>query len=452
MTAVPLGVSSYARQTGKQPEILLVNMFVEKDPTNLVDQLVRLQRPGLVSFMEVGSGPIRGILHQSGTLGGDYFTVSGNQLYRGFAALGAIAGTGRVTMAANDIRVLIATGGVLYSYTEADGLTVVVTPDDIPISSVEYLNAYFILTQADSDRFYWIAPGEVDPDALSFASAEYAPDNLVRVKRLGDELWFFGVETTEVWVPTGVAASPFQRVSGRLYDKGCLSADTICSLDNTLFWVGSDGIAYRADSTPMRISDNAMEERIRLGGDLSAWVYAMDGHTFWNLTIAGTGTFPFDVSTQAWVQFSTYGRTEWQAWVGVQGSDGVIAGDDTEGVLWRLDSTVSNDNGAVITREMTGGVEIIGKPQRCDSLSLRAIAGWGSLTDEPTLQIRWSDDGGNTWSSWLEVGMGLQGQYWKEVVVRRLGLMRAPGRLFHLRLTDDFVFRVQYCRINEAFG
>ena len=452
MTAVPLGISTYKRTVGRQAEILLVNMFVEKDPTNLVDQLVRLQRPGLVEHLTVGTGPIRGLLRQSGTLGGDYFTVSGTALFRAETNLGVILGTARVSMAANDVRVIIATGTTAYSYTEATGLVEVVMPDDVPVSSVEYLNGYFILTQADSDRYYWIAPGETDPDALSFASAEYAPDNIVCVKRLGDELWLFGDETTEVWVPTGDNDAPFQRVPGRLYDKGAASADAVVPGDNTLIFAGSDGIVYRCDNQPVRISDNGIEERIRLGGALTAWQYAMDGHTFYCLNIADQGTFPFDISTQTWVEFNTYGRTGWQAWLGLQGPDGVIAGDDTTGTLWRLDTTVSTDDGEPMIREMTGGVEIIGKPQRCDAFSLRAIAGWGSLTDEPTMQLRWSDDGGNTWSSWREIGMGLEGEYWKQVVIRRLGLMRAPGRLFHLRLSDPFVYRVQYARLNEAFG
>jgi hypothetical protein len=63
--------------------------------------------------------------------------------------------------------------------------------------------------------------------------------------------------------------------------------------------------------------------------------------------------------------------------------------------------------------------------------------------------MRFSDDGGNLFSSWIDAKLGLQGQYNKNLVWRSLGIMRQPGRIFEFRCTDDTVFRASYCRANE---
>lgn len=460
MTAVPLGLSNYVRKLGRTPPVILKNMFVEKDPTNLVDGYVRLQRPALTQFAAIGTGPVRGIFKQLGTFDGDFLALSGTILYRVTEAavqtvIGSVVGTKRAQFAASPARCLIVAGGNCYS---TDGVTVsrLVMPNNIAVRSVAYINGYFVLVQDASQRFYWIAPGQTAPDALSFASAENSPDNIQRVEHIGDELWFFGEgDSTEVWVPTGNLDLPFQRVEGRLYDQGCCNRDTVAKLDNTLFWVGSDSVVYRADTVPTRISDNSIEELI-FGEDaanLRAWSMQFQGHEFYCLTIGASGTLVFDVSTGTWGEFTSYGRPSWRAHVGAQTSGNlIVAGDDELGILWRLDPEASNDNGVLLEREIMGGVGLVGNPQACGSFSVLAATGWGNHNppgDSPVLQMRFSDDAGNTWSNWYDMPLGARGQFGREVAVTRLGTIRAPGRLFHLRMTDDAILRVNYARINE---
>ncbi len=52
----------------------------------------------------------------------------------------------------------------------------------------------------------------------------------------------------------------------------------------------------------------------------------------------------------------------------------------------------------------------------------------------PTLQLRYSDDNGNTWSSWLTANIGASGEYQEDVVFYRLG--RSKNRIFEFRCTD----------------
>lgn len=471
MVAVPLGQSSFKRRLGRSAEILLTNMFLEKDPTNFIDGFVRLQRPGLAPWQIVGTGPIRGLYQESGVFNGDYLVVSGQQLYRvtqGAVAtlLGAVNGTDPVVIDASKTRALIATGTICYS-TDGTTITQVNVPDidgvPSPILSVAFINEYFLLTVNGAQHIFWLAPGDVDPDALNFFSAEYGPDNLQRVARISDQIFFFGDGTIEVWIPGTDVNLPFQRVQGMLFDKGCASAYTVAALDNTLFWVGADRVVYRAETGPIQISNPAIEEHIREAdpAQMRAWAFARDGHTFYVLTIMGVGTFVYDVYAAAvsglgWCVFSSYGMPIWAAHLGAQANGiQVIAGDAVSGQLYLLDSDRSNDNGQPFVREITGGVPVIGPPVPSDSFSVFVATGWAPINGpaaKPSLAMRYSDDGGQTFSSWLLLPLRLQGQYGEEVTVYRLGEIPPPGRIFTLRMTDDTLYRISYARMNEPLS
>lgn len=460
MTVIPLGLSTYKRTDARTPEILLKNMLVEKDPTNLVDGWVRIQRPAIKAFATVGDGPIRGMLKQKGTFNGDFLVVSGGELWRvtegaSKSKLGDIGGVSRVQMAASATRCLIATGDICYS-TDGVTVTTVHMPDDLPVFSVEYINGYFLLSITGSQHIYYMAPGEVDPDALSFFSAESSPDNVVCLKRIGDEFWAFGDSTVEPFTPTGDADLPFSPIQGRVYEKGCANRDTVVEMDNTLFWVGADKIAYRGDNVPIRVSDNGIEEKLRRADAalLRAWAFEWTGHTIYCLTIGDEGTYYYDVASQQWGQFSTYARTIWRCHLGAQTSGSlVVAGDDRTGDLWQLTQDQANDAGEPLIREITGGAPVNNAlGEHCGSLSVYVATGWANLNppaNDPVLEVRYSDDGGNTWGNWIQMPLRGRGQFTGEIGLFRLGMMYPPYRVFHFRMSEDTVFRISYAKVND---
>jgi len=454
MPEIPLGTSSKNRRTTWTPNVRSVNMLVEQSVTNRFNGVDHIQRPGLVRFSTVGSGPIRGVFRQAGTFDGDFVVVSGEDLFRidmsgSETLLGGVPGVLRTSTAATLTRVIVASDGLAYS-TTGGAVTEIVMPDSRPVSSVAQLNGYFVLTELGSARFYWIAPGETDPDGLSFATTESSPGDILKVERVGDELWFFKEEGIEVWIPTGEADLPFQRVPGRNYDKGCRNRDSICRFDNSVAWVGNDGLVYRAAESPQRFSDNSLEEQIRKSdaASLRAWSFANDGHTLYCLT-TNLGTWAFDALSSQWSEFQSHDRPFWRAHVGDTGDTFVVAGDDELGVVYRLDADASNDDGAPMTRIVTGGVPVVGQPERCDSFSLYATTG---TAVDPELyakvRISWSDDM-ETYADWQDVSIGRQGNYWRPVRINRLGSMRYPGRLFQVKVTDDVVVTVSAAAYNE---
>lgn len=454
MPNLPLGMNAKKRRSAWTPEIQVVNMIAERSETNAYGGFDHIQRPALTPFATVGSGPIRGVYRLAGSFGGDFFVASALEWYRVTSAgtptlLGTLSGTDLVIQAASQTRILAAAGGIVRSYS-GGAVTTVVIPDGRIIYSVAHLNGYFILTELDTARFYWIEPGQTDPDALSFATTESSPGAILKVERVGDELWFFKQEGVEVWAPTGDPDLPFQRQAGRNYERGCRARDTVCRFDNAVAWVGNDGMVYRADNSPVRISDHALEEQIRLSatGLLSAFSYIVDGHEMYVLRME-QGSWAYDASTQLISQFESYGRQQWRVQVGDFDTESPVVGDDTTNQLYRLDPTVANDNGQPMTRIISGGVGVVGAPQRWDNLTIYATT--GTATDPnlfPNMRIAWADDG-ETYGDFHDVPVYQQGNYWKPIRLNRLGIARYPGRLVRLQMTDDAIWTVSGAAVNE---
>ena len=105
MTTVPLGLGAFKRNFAGEPDIRMVNRFMEENPTNLREHASILSRPGtkkLAYFTPNSStGVIRALYSKPGLFKSDLFVVSGENLYRHTSSgsiiqiAGVITGTGR---------------------------------------------------------------------------------------------------------------------------------------------------------------------------------------------------------------------------------------------------------------------------------------------------------------------------------------------------------------------
>ena len=453
MSDVQFGTGAYKRQVGGLPELRTINSFVEKSPASPTGHVL-IGRPGLTAYASVGTSPVRGVFAQPGTFGGDPVAVAGTALYRNGASLGTVAGSSRVSFGGDGLEMIVATGTALYR-TDGAAVYPVTFPDAAGVSIVAYLGSYFLAARAGSQKFYWsnLLDGATW-QALNFSSAERDPDNLIGMSVVADELWLFGERTTEVWYQGGDATAPFSRAQGRLYSRGCRSRDTIAKADNTVFWVGDDGIVYRGDSVPLRVSDFGIEERIARStiGDLRAWAFAFEGHTFYSLT-ATEGTFVYDAASGEWCEFASYNRTGWRAHVGTQLGDGrIIAGDDTTGQLWLLDRNALTDGSDPISRLFSTAIPAGGGGFSLDSIVLDMSTGGAAIAASPVVEMRRSRDGGRTWGDWRQASVGAQGEYQRRVAFRRLGHVNEPGIVMEFRMTDAAPWRISRVRANDASG
>lgn len=464
MVTIPLGNIDWQSPDQNIPELKLHNMYLAENPAS-PDGLSRVSRPTLNFEVIVGTGPIYGIWQQDGCFAGDWLVVSGTTLYRVnrvtkvVTTIGEVGTVGYCQFAGTSDRAIIVRNGIAYS-TDGVALTSIEFPDDIPgapavplIQSVAVINSYFIVTIKGTQRFYWIAPGEVNPDPLNFASAERLPDNIEAVAIVSDEIWFIGSQGPEVWAPTTDVDLPFQRINGRVYSDGTISRDSVVNAVSgsqpCLIWCTPEGSVVMAQGGVRRIANESVEEALKGAINPRAWVFRTNRHDFYVLT-TNKFTYVYDITRGEWSRWDTYEQDVWYAHLGLQDRGVPYAGSSVDGKIYRLVEG-TDDDGLSVVREVSGLVVNPGKPLQCSSVLAVVNSGWSASYDyEPRLELRWSDDFGATWSEYVYLGLGVKGQYWKSAIFRSLGLIPQGSRIFEFRFAEKARFRIDYANMNEV--
>lgn len=446
MPAVPLGLQAYERKRSVQPETRLVNLIVEKDESGASpDQTMRLQRPGLVKLHEIEGKPVRGLYQSDGVLSNQLIIVAGDTLYLSDGAnletIGVLPDDGDTArINATFERIGIVTAGEFWTY-DGEELVQIELPDDRVAIDLDVINSYFVLI-TEPGQFYWLPPGADEFDALDFATAEALPDGLKAVRRVRDDVFMFGSQSIEVWQSTGDANSLYQRAPGRLIDRGVHSRETVALFDNSVVFVGDDGLVYRLSDVPKRISTNGIEERIAARTDLcSAQSFTSEGHLFYVLTIPGEGTFAFDASTEIWSEFASHGLPVFRGQHAFDCALGALCG-DSSGKVYRFDANAVTDDGAPIERLVSGTVHTGAKPIANASFSAHI-----GLSDEATIQLRWRD----ARSDWSQPRTVTVREGSEIVDFYRLGATRGAYRHFELSCVDPVMLRISGAVANEAW-
>lgn len=455
---IPLGNASYDR--ADLPRVSLVNLSYETNPSNLEDQVSLIPRPRLNLFGTAGSGPINGIYRKGGVLdlvgnSGKVFVLSGNQLYKldqttgaTILNLGTVEGTAsRMSAEGNESALVLACGTKVYS-TDGSTLTQISFPDSQNVFAVDTLNSYFLFC-GEAGKFYWSAIGGTTVSALDYATAESQPDVLMTLKVIGDELWLFGRLSIEVWQPTGNLDLPFQRISGRIFGIGITARDTCQKLNvngvDKVAWMGTDRRIYMTNPNPQRISTPWLEEKLRTVGASTPYAatYSWNGHDYYILHIVGDGSFAYDMTTGLWDEVTSFNHPNFRGACSATGINAQpLLGDDTTGKIWQMVDTQSTDDTDPVIFEWTGMLEVVGAPVRCNNLSLDVATGkTTSPTDDPMVQMSWSDDLGEAFEDGEDVPLGRQGERNERVMWTQLGQLRRPGRLFRFRTTEPVTVR-----------
>ncbi|MCR4301597.1 MAG: packaged DNA stabilization protein, partial [Sulfuricaulis sp.] len=309
----------------------------------------------------------------------------------------------------------------------AAGTLTEITDPDFPsgVKRATYQDGFFCVAGDGTQRFYINFSPNVGTswDGLDFASAEGSPDHTIGIISDHRELWLFGERSAEVWVNTGNSDFPFERSGNAFIEHGCAAAGTIAKIDNTVFWLGSDasgaGIVWRADGyTPLRVSTHAIEKAIAgyTISDATAFTYQQEGHSFYVLTFpTDSKTWVYDAATQlwherAWRDPSTNELYRWRPACHCYFNREHLVGDYADGRVYSLDLDTYTDDGDPIKRiRATAATEHEQKRVFYNSLTIDMETGVGLASGQgsaPLLMVRWSDDGGHTWTSGTTVGIG----------------------------------------------
>jgi len=457
-----LGGSYLARSTNAAAS-RCVNLFPEAVSEGGKEAGYLLRAPGLELKLVVGTGPIRGLWsRKSGT--GSFYVVSGDKFYvltslTGPATeAGTVSGTGPVSIADNGVQLFIACNGPSYIYNTSTETFQQITDPDFPgAGTVYYLDGYFVFNEPGTQRI-WVTSllegTSVDP--LDFASAEGSPDGVVALAVDHRELWVFGTDSIEVWYNAALPDFPFARIQGAFNEIGCAAPYSVAKLDNTLFWLGADsrgtGIVYKnAGYSGVRISTHAIEFAIQgysIISDAVAYTYQQEGHAFYVLTFpTANTTWVYDVATGSWHEragFASGEFTRHRSNCHCNFNGTTLVGDFENGNIYVFSLDVFQDGGTTQKwlrswRALPTGHNNLKRTAQ-HSLQLDVEAGIGLSTgqgSDPEVMLRWSDDGGHTWSNEHWNKLGKIGEYGYRTIWRRLGMTeRLRDRVYEVSGTD----------------
>lgn len=412
----------------RYPEVTLVAGARAKAP------LVLKRTPGLASFASVGNGPIRAIFYQDERC----FAVSGAEFYEVDAAgMGTLRGP--VASNANPAQIssngtagnqlMVISGGLGYIYSlTANTLTPIADPD-FPANVVMggFVDTYFVVLAYNSRQFNFSA----SENGLAWAPADVqeksqTSDNIRAMVIDRKLIYLLGSKYTEPWGNTGDALETFAPAQEPI-QHGIGSPWSAVCINNTIAWVGEDehgaGQAWMMQGyTPVRFSNNAVEARWRAYGSLrnaTAYGYQEEGHTFYVVTFPDKGTWAYDFGSQMWHRRVRMVKGEEEPHLArchAYAFDKHLVGSRLDGTIYEQSISYLDDAGATILRRRRSPHLSGGRPLNVARFRLLCQTGIGLTSgqgSDPQVLMRYTVDGGRTWSDSLWDSIGKIGDYEK---------------------------------------
>lgn len=501
----PILGSSYVVRSPNAADARMVNLYPEVIPEGGKEPAYLQRCPGMELIATVGTGPVRGLYNFKNDLyvasGSEFFKVTPAIT---ITKLGDITGSGPVSIADNGTQIFLACNPDGYIYNSNTNVFQQITDPDFPGAvTVGYLDGYFVFNEPNSQRI-WVTQllDGLSIDPLDFASAEGSPDGLVSIIIDHREAWLFGTNSVEVWYNSGNPDFPLERIQGAYNEIGCIAPYSVAKLDNSVFWLGADargrGIVYRAQGYQgVRVSTHAVEFAIQQYEDMSdafGYTYQQDGHAFYVLIFPSADTtWVYDAATEAWHERASLVNGEYKRHRSnchAPFNNYPTVGDYQNGSIYQFKLDIYQDAGieqkwlrrwrALPTGEnnltrtihhqlqldcQTGvglsgnesasaldqilanesGQELITQqvisPNTTQS-PLYALIG-EIVGNNPQVMLRWSDDGGHTWSNEFWRDMGPIGATYTRVIWRRLGAtMKSRDRVYEVSGTDPVIVAI----------
>jgi hypothetical protein len=357
-------------------------------------------------------------------------------------------------------------------------------------TSLDIVDNYFVYSRPSSQQ--WGASDPLSPisQQLSFGSKDGSPDKLVALIVDHREVYLMGEASSEVWVDAGLFPFPFQRIPGTSTQHGIAAVNSVARVGDSFAYVsrnnrGQGQIMQMVGYVPQRISTHAVENTLagQYIDDAISWTYQLEGHEVYVVSFPTLNlTWAYDVSTKLWHKWlyctnqNVYQRHRGNCSAVFQGM--VLVGDYANGKIYELDKLNYTDDGQNI-RRLRRAPHLVADFQRqfFDELQIQFQPGVGQSglsqnvytylqspyyisplgiliipdgqtfvlgnqntinnstpTNYPQAMLRWSDDGGSTWSKEHWVTIGQVGKYQNRAIWRRLGTAR--DRVFEVVVTD----------------
>ncbi len=434
---VPFPKSSLPGQQPGDGQGRLLNTFCEIDAGVPTWRAV----PGFALFCDTTLSSPRGFINKSGLLYAAFentvVTVTENAVVT--ALTGTLSGTNPVTWARNNKSptpdlVLVSENG---AFTVTSSAVSSFADPDLPQPNSVASLAGFILWTTRSGRIYSSGLNDITVDPLAFTQCQSNPDGLLRGFVKGRQFYAGGDSSIEVY--DNVGASPFPLQLVEVIPVGLINQWAVAGFedgwDREVMLVAADGTVRRLDGYTATVVSTKDVERAIAGvvdkRTIKACVHVVGGHPVFSLSSL-TWTWEFNLATGLWHERASYGIDRWRGTQSVNFGGSWMVGDTTSGKIYRVtESSHDEDGGALVMTLESGPIKQFPNWVFCKSVWFDFSTGEGLLVGSddavnPSVTVRWSIDGGATWSNGLNRrSMGSLGQFGKPI---RVNVNRAAGQ------------------------
>jgi hypothetical protein len=466
--------ASYRSQSPNASSQSTMNWYPEviEDEQSGVSTVALYPTPGTAVFINKGN-KTRGSVPYKGRM----FFTSDDTLYEGFAngtatALGPVGNDGNpVSYAPGGDQIAVCSAGLLYVLTVSTSTLSAAVAVGLPIISyIDFCDGYFVALVADSNQFQISSLFDAATwDPIDKGVVSVFAGNVKALKVDHREIWLLGDLASTVYYDSGNANFPFEvNPSAGVIEQGIAAPLSLVKLDNTLFWIGSNApgsaMVWRAAGyTPQRVSNHALEFAMQMYArnstiaDAVGYAYQDQGHTFYVLYFPSVDkTWVYDVATQKWCErgFWNAARGIFNAhhsWNHVFAFGKHLVGDWNSGNIYDMSIVLPTDaNDTLIRRVRQSGFITANQLMVFHSeVQVYLEAGLGpqpplkgpSGEDRgPEINLRWTDDGGHTFSNIATTGAGRAGEYSYRSIWSQLGSGR--NRAYEISVTDPIPWRM----------
>lgn len=453
------------------PEIDSAKSQGDRDHTAERGIMALYPTPGLVTRLQLSFGEVRGFHVMPG--GQMLLTVSGSTVYRvdtGFnkviignigTAIGKVFFADTISGTEGSIAYLV-DGVNRYTYTvNTQVLDNVGLLDGgfVGASVCDEVDNYIFYNRPETNQWGCTDLSSGVSNALNVGSKIGSTDNIVCLIADHRQVLVLGEETSERWVDVGSINFPFSPIPGTAMQHGCQAQNSVARLGEGIAFLAQDDrgtatvVTWGANfPAPSRISTFAIENSIQgyaVTSDAIGMSYTQAGHEFYVLTFPTADvTWVYDVSTQlwhrrAWRDPDSNVKHRHRANCLVPFAGAILAGDFENGKVYELSQSTYTDDGdpLVCVRRCRHLTKDLNR-QFFHWLQIQFQPGVGlqeGQGDDPECVIRWSDDGGFTWSNDHVITLGKVGDYKHRAKITRMGWGR--DRVFEVEMADP-VYRV----------
>lgn len=330
-------------------------------------------------------------------------------------------------------------------------------PGFLGADRIAFIEGWLICNQPGTRTFFTTGPTPYQMlfPGLDFALKDSSTDNLITLMEQNRELWLVGERTSEVWYNAGdTPGVSFARIPGVGPQIGCSAKHSITRAGEQLVWLGRNEqgqnvVVCTQQYSWKRISTHAVEHAIAsypVVSDAIGYGYEEDGHLFYMLTFpTADKTWCFDFTSGSWhkrLSFDpvagVYHRHRSNCFMDF--GDVRIVGDYQNGILWQMSRSFYTD-GPNPLRALRRTPHIWSRENRervfFSQFQIEFTPGVGLQTGQgsnPQAMLKWSDDGGFTWTQEKWVTIGKAGETKNRAIWRALG--RARDRVWEVVITD----------------